>query len=79
VFLAFLALKPALASYEPFAALFTLTGTALQWLLLFVVLTMSLFVSTPWCNLFCPVRTVENTIQDIRRMLKKPRGVNTGA
>ena len=73
IFLAFLTLKPALASYEPFAALFSLTGTTLQWLLLFIVLTMSLVVSTPFCNLFCPVRTIETTIQDIRGMLRPPR------
>jgi hypothetical protein len=66
LFLAFMTLKPALASYEPFAALFSLTGTTLQWLLLFLVLTMALAISTPFCNLFCPVRTVEKTIQDLR-------------
>lgn len=74
LFSAFLAVKPALASYEPFAALFSLTGTTLQWLLLFLVLTMSLSISTPWCNLFCPIRTVERVIQDLRGMLLKPRG-----
>ena len=73
VFLAFLSLKPALASYEPFAALFSLTGTTLQWLLLFIALTMSLLISTPWCNLFCPVRTVETTVQDLRNLFRKPR------
>jgi hypothetical protein len=75
LFLAFLTLKPALASYEPFAALFSLTGTALQWLLLFLVLTMSLVISTPFCNLFCPVRTIEKTIHDFRSMVRKPRKV----
>jgi hypothetical protein len=77
IFLAFLTLKPALASYEPFAALFSLTGTTLQWLLLFLVLTMSLVVTTPFCNLLCPVRTVEKTIQDVRGMLRRPRTGDT--
>jgi hypothetical protein len=76
LFLAFLALKPALASYEPFAALFSLTGTALQWLLLFLVLTMSLVISTPFCNLFCPVRTVEKTIHDLRDIIRSQRKVD---
>ena len=73
IFLAFLTLKPALASYEPFAALFSLTGTTLQWLLLFIVLTLSLVVSTPFCNLFCPLRTIERTIHDVRGMVRRPR------
>jgi hypothetical protein len=73
LFLAFSTLQPALASYEPFAALFSLTGTTLQWLLLFLVLTMALAVSTPFCNLFCPVRTIEKTIQDLRGMVQRPR------
>ncbi len=77
LFLAFITLKPALASYEPFSALFSLTGTALQWLLLFLVLTMSLVVSTPFCNLFCPVRTIEKTVQDLRNMVRTPRGAET--
>jgi hypothetical protein len=76
LFLAFLTLKPALASYEPFAALFSLTGTALQWLLLFLVLTMSLVISTPFCNLFCPVRTVEKTIHDLRDIIRSQRKVD---
>ena len=79
IFLAFLTLKPALASYEPFAALFSLTGTTLQWLLLFIVLTLSLVVSTPFCNLFCPVRTIEKTIQDIRGLFRRPRKTETNA
>lgn len=76
IFLAFITLKPALASYEPFAALFSLTGTTLQWLLLFLVLTMSLVISTPFCNLFCPVRTVEKTIHDLRDIIRSQRKVD---
>ena len=76
LFLAFLTLKPALASYEPFAALFSLNGTTLQWLLLFLVLTLSLVVSTPFCNLFCPVRTIEKAIQDLRGILAPPPGAH---
>jgi hypothetical protein len=70
LFLAFLTLRPALASYEPFAALFALHGTTLQWFLLFVVLTVSLFVRTPWCNFFCPMRTVELVVMDTKNWLR---------
>ena len=73
IFLAFLSLQPALASYEPVAALFSLTGTTQQWLLLFLVLTMSLVLSNPWCNFFCPIRVVELTLQDLRRVIWKRR------
>ena len=67
LFAAFLTLRPVLASYEPFAALFSLHGTTLQWFLLFVVLVTSLVVYTPWCSFFCPMRTFEVAIQDVKR------------
>jgi polyferredoxin len=73
LFAAFLTLRPVLASYEPFAALFSLHGTTLQWFLLFVVLVASLAVYTPWCNFFCPMRTFEVAIQDVKRW-RKGRG-----
>ena len=72
IFMAFLTLQPALSSYEPFAALFSLHGSTLQWLLLFVVLVVSLVIREPWCNHFCPMRSVEIVLQDMRRALKRP-------
>ena len=69
LFVAFLTLRPVMASYEPFAVLFSLRGTTLQWLLLFVVLVTSLAVHTPWCNFFCPMRTFEMAIQDATRRI----------
>lgn len=69
LFMAFLTLRPVVASYEPFAALFSLHGTTLQWFLLFVVLVTSLAVYTPWCNFFCPMRTFEVAIQDAKRWI----------
>jgi hypothetical protein len=72
LFMAFLTLKPALASYEPFAALFSLNGTNLQWLLLFIVLVASLVLQTPWCNFLCPMRTLEIAIHDAKRWVKGP-------
>jgi len=68
--MAFITLQPALASYEPFAALFALHGTTLQWFLLFIVLTVSLLIQTPWCNFFCPMRTFELVVLDSKRWWK---------
>jgi NosR/NirI family nitrous oxide reductase transcriptional regulator len=81
LFAAFLTLRPVLASYEPFAALFSLHGTTLQWFLLFVVLVASLAVYTPWCNFFCPMRTFEVAIQDVKRWRRggSPEDVTGGA
>jgi hypothetical protein len=73
LFAAFLTLRPVLAGYEPFAALFSLHGTTLQWLLLFLVLVTSLVVYTPWCNFFCPMRTFEVAIQDGKRWIRGGR------
>ena len=70
LFMAFITLQPALASYEPFAALFALHGTTLQWFLLFIVLTVSLLIQTPWCNFLCPMRTFELVILDTKRWWK---------
>lgn len=76
LFLAFMTLQPVLASYEPFAALFSLHGTTLQWFLLFIVLTASLLIQTPWCNFFCPMRTFELVIMDTKRWRKgRERGL----
>ncbi|MFO7767646.1 MAG: FMN-binding protein [bacterium] len=58
-FAALVTLQPASVTYEPFSALFTLTGTTLQWLLLGGVLVGSLFLSAPWCTHLCPMRSVE--------------------
>jgi polyferredoxin len=74
LFMAFIALQPALASYEPFAALFALHGTTLQWLLLFIVLSASLLIRAPWCNFFCPMRTFELVILDTKRWVKGGEG-----
>jgi len=73
MFAAFLTLQPALTGYEPFAVLFSLRGTNLQWLLLFIVLVASLAIRTPWCAFFCPMRTIEVAIQDTKRWVRRKR------
>jgi len=69
LFMAFLALQPTLASYEPFSTLFSLRGSTLQWVLLFLALVASLVLRNPWCDHGCPMRTVENALRDLRRLL----------
>jgi hypothetical protein len=78
VFIALLTLQPALASYEPFAVLFSLRGTTLQWLLLFVVFVVSLTIRNPWCNFFCPMRSAELLLKEIRRAFRKGVQVTSG-
>jgi uncharacterized protein with FMN-binding domain len=47
--------NPAAASYEPFAALFSLRGIPAQWYLISLALVGSFFLPQFWCRLFCPV------------------------
>lgn len=67
LFIAFASADPGNISYEPFAAVFSLKGSTLQWVLLLVVLTGSLMIKNPWCHFFCPMRTCEKVIQEIRK------------
>jgi polyferredoxin len=78
IFIAFFTLRPALSSYEPFAVLFSLRGTTLQWLLLFMVLVTALTVRVPWCSFLCPMRTIEGVLLDLRRAVRRRKAV-TGA
>ena len=77
LFLAFLTLQPVLSGYEPFAALFSLHGTTLQWFLLFLVLVASLFLTEPWCTFLCPMGALEKVLQEGKRWVGqgKTRGV----
>jgi hypothetical protein len=68
LFMALLTLQPTLASYEPFSTLFSLRGSTLQWVILFVALVASLVLRDPWCDYGCPMRTVESALRDLRRL-----------
>jgi len=50
----FLSKYPALGSFEPFAMMFSLNGTGIQWFILPLALIGSFFMSTFWCRFFCP-------------------------
>jgi hypothetical protein len=67
LFLALFTLQPVVAGYEPFAALFSLHGTTLQWFLLFLVLVASLFLTEPWCAFLCPMGAAERVLQEGKR------------
>ncbi|AFV02168.1 MULTISPECIES: FMN-binding protein [unclassified Dehalobacter] len=69
--LTFLYRNPAIGSYEPFGTLFGLTGTFLNWLLLLVIMTGSIFIYRFWCDCFCPVGAFLDICAKIRRRLGK--------
>ncbi|MCB2160461.1 FMN-binding protein [bacterium] len=58
--------NPSIASYELFGALFNLTGTDAQFILLGLVLTLAIFVKRPWCNNLCPIQPLFGFVQLIR-------------
>ncbi|MFC1493072.1 FMN-binding protein [candidate division KSB1 bacterium] len=71
VFLALFTANPGNISYEPFAAVFALKGSTLQWILLLIILSASLAVRNPWCHFFCPMRTCEKVVQLLRKPFVK--------
>ena len=71
LFMALLTLQPTLGSYEPFSTLFSMRGSTLQWVILFVALVASLVLRNPWCDYGCPMRTVESALRDLRRLFDR--------
>lgn len=53
--LIFLSANPSIASYEPFAMMFSLKGHGVQWYILPASLIGALFFSNFFCRFFCPV------------------------
>jgi hypothetical protein len=70
LFLALLLRNPSMASFEPWNALFSLSGTAEQWLLVGVTLVTAMIVKDFWCWYLCPIRAVIDTVLKIRRRVK---------
>jgi NosR/NirI family transcriptional regulator, nitrous oxide reductase regulator len=62
--------RPGVAGYEPFATLFDLRGTAVQWGLLLLVIFASLLIYRPFCNYLCPIDPVVDLIAAGRRWVK---------
>lgn len=63
--------QPAAGSYEPFATLFDLNGTPVQWALLIIVVLASLMMYRPFCNYLCPLDPVVDFIAAVRRWIKE--------
>jgi len=51
----FISANPTMASYEPFALMFSLKGVGIQWYILPASLIGALFFSNFFCRFFCPV------------------------
>ncbi|MGD8751370.1 MAG: 4Fe-4S binding protein, partial [Anaerolineales bacterium] len=62
--------QPGVAGYEPFATLFDLRGTAIEWGLLVVTILTSLFLYRPFCNFICPIDPVVDFVSTVRRLGK---------
>lgn len=62
--------KPGVAGYEPFATLFDLRGTTVQWIFLGLVTLFSLLMYRPFCNYLCPIDPVVEFIAEGRRWVK---------
>lgn len=63
--------RPGPAGYEPFATLFDLRGTAVQWALLILVVFASIVSYRPFCNYLCPIDPVVDFIAASRRWAKE--------
>jgi hypothetical protein len=63
----FLSKHPALGSFEPFAMMFSLNGTGIQWFILPLALIGSFFMSTFWCRFFCPCGQALTRIVQFRK------------
>ncbi len=67
----FLTSNTTLASYEPFAAIFGLRGTPVQWFIMPTVILGSFFITRFWCRFFCPVGVVLKITGRIRAQAKR--------
>ena len=62
---------PGIAGYEPFATLFDLRGTTIQWIFLAIVLLASLVIFRPFCNYLCPLDPIFDFIRESRRLVRE--------
>ena len=59
--------NPGLASFEIFGTLFSFVGTSIMFVVLAMVLITALFVKRPWCNFLCPIHSVVEFINIMRK------------
>lgn len=62
--------QPGVAGYEPFATLFDLRGTLLEWVLLALTILASLIFYRPFCTFICPIDPVVDFVGAVRRFGK---------
>ncbi|MDZ7845188.1 MAG: FMN-binding protein [Anaerolineales bacterium] len=74
--------NPGVASFEPFATLFDIRGSIIQWIFLGVITITSLIMYRPFCNYLCPIDPAVDFIAEIRgwvmESLKKWRSKSQG-
>jgi NosR/NirI family transcriptional regulator, nitrous oxide reductase regulator len=63
--------KPGVATYEPFATLFDLRGTGIEWVFLILILLVSLVLFRPFCAYLCPLEPVVELIAAVRRSARE--------
>jgi hypothetical protein len=66
----FITSNTTVASYEPFATIFGLRGTSVQWFIMPTVILGSFFITRFWCRFFCPVGVVLRITLRIRTQIK---------
>jgi hypothetical protein len=59
--------RPSAGSYEPFATLFDLRGTSVEWAFLVVIILVGLVMFRPFCAYLCPIDPVVDFIATARR------------
>ncbi len=69
VFLALLLRKPAVATFEPWNNLFSLEGTALEWIFVISLIITAIFIYDFWCHYLCPVGAIMDIVLRIRMWL----------
>ncbi len=66
----FMTSNTTLATYEPFATIFGLRGTSVQWFIMPTVILGSFLITRFWCRFFCPVGVVLRITLRIRTQVK---------
>jgi len=63
--------NPNHTSYEIFSGLFVFTGSDLLFIALALIIILSLFIKSPWCNYLCPVKPSIDYVLKFRKILLK--------
>lgn len=63
--------NPSKTSFEIFSGLFVFTGSDLLFIALALIIILSLFIKSPWCNYICPVKPSIDYVRKFRKILLK--------